>query len=162
MALKNLKKGILNNKLKDFVFNLNFQEYQNFLINFAKGKVGLDPEYYLVESLAKCLHRPIFLVSSLAKHREKPIIQFNSESEKPPFIYGIYQREGYEIFKPFFINKHVEFKLDQLKDKMQIIAYVAKTVPEAFKSRPILGLEVFAILTALYSLQRFISGVKVK
>ena len=161
MALKNLKKGILNNKLKDFVFNLNFQKYQEFLINFAKGKVGLDPEYYLIESLASCLHRPIILVSSLSKHREKPIIQFNSESEKPPFIYGIYQREGYEIFKPFFINKHVEFKLDQLKDKMQIIAYVAKTVPEAFKSRPILDLEVFAILTALYSLQRFISGVKV-
>ena len=161
MALKNLKKGILNNKLKDFVFNLNFQEYQNFLIKFAQGKVGLDPEFYLAESLAKCLHRPITIVSSLARHREKPIIHFNSESDKPPLIYGLYQREGYEIFKPFFINKHVEFKLDQLKNKMQIIAYVAKTVPEAFKSRPILDLEVFAILTALYSLQRFISGVKV-
>ena len=88
----------------------------------------MDPEYYLVESLAKYLHRPIILVSSLTRHRKKPIIQFNSESEKPPFIYGIYQREGYEICKPFFINKHVEFKLDKLMDKMQIIAYVANTV----------------------------------
>ena len=53
------------------------------------------------------------------------------------------------------------FKLDDLKGKIQVVAYVAKTVPEAFKSRPILDLEVFAILTALYSLQRFISGVPV-
>ena len=54
------------------------------------------------------------------------------------------------------------FKLDHLKGKIQVIAYVAKTVPETFKSRPILDLEVFAILTSLYSLQRFISGVKVQ
>jgi hypothetical protein len=48
-----------------------------------------------------------------------------------------------------------------LKGKVQVIAYSSKTVPEAFKSRPIIDLEIFALLTALYNLQRFISGVKV-
>ncbi len=42
------------------------------------------------------------------------------------------------------------------------MAYLAKTIPDAFLSRPILYLEVFAILTSLYSLQRYISGVRVK
>jgi hypothetical protein len=35
-------------------------------------------------------------------------------------------------------------------------------VPESFKSRPILDLEVFGILTALHSFNRLISGVPVK
>jgi hypothetical protein len=44
--------------------------------------------------------------------------------------------------------KNVEFNLDSLKDCVQIVAYVAKTIPDAFLSRPILDLEVFAILTS--------------
>ena len=43
---------------------------------------------------------------------------------------------------------------------MQIIAYLAKSVPEAFKSRLIIDLEAFTILTALHSLQRYISNTK--
>jgi hypothetical protein len=43
---------------------------------------------------------------------------------------------------------------------VQIIAYLAKSVPEAFRSRSILDLEAFAILTALHSLQRYISNTK--
>ncbi len=37
------------------------------------------------------------------------------------------------------------------------MAYVAKTIPDAFLSRPILDLEVFAILTSLNSLQRSVT-----
>jgi len=66
-----------------------------------------------------------------------------------------------ENILPFFQNKNREFKIDSLKNKVQVIAYVSKTVPETFKSRPILDLEVFGLLTSLFSLQRFISGVKV-
>jgi hypothetical protein len=44
---------------------------------------------------------------------------------------------------------------------MEVIAYSAKTVPEGFRSRSILDLEVYSILNSLYSMQRFISGVKV-
>ena len=162
MALKKLKSGILNNKLKDFTFNLNYNEYKQYLDNFGQGTVGMDPELYLAEAFASSIHRPIIFISSFARHKNKQIFHFNHDSEKPPLIYGIYLREGKEIFLPFFYNKHTEFKLDHLKGKIQVIAYVAKTVPETFKSRPILDLEVFAILTSLYSLQRFISGVKVQ
>jgi len=161
MAMKNLRKGILNNKLKDFVFKLNYENYSQFVTDFLEGKVGMDPELLLAESLAQAMHRPMVIISSLKKHNGCKIFQFNWESDKPPLVYGLYQRDQHEIFKPFFHNKHVEFKLDVLKGKIQIIAYMAKTVPETFKSRPILDLEVFAILTALHNLQRFISGVKV-
>ncbi len=37
MAMKKLKGGILNAKLKDFTFNLDFQKYKDFTIAFTKG-----------------------------------------------------------------------------------------------------------------------------
>lgn len=160
-AVAHLRKGILNNKLKDFTFKLDHYAYQKFLDDFKAGRVGPDPDFYLIEALANILYRPIILISTLEKHKQKPILHFNAHSEKPPLILGLYIRMGHRLFKPFYYNKHSEFRLDQLKNKLQIIAYVSKTIPEAFNSRPILDLEVFAILTALYSLHRFISGVPV-
>ncbi len=162
-AVKRMRKnGILNNKLKDFTFDLNYKDYTDFINDFVSGKVGLDPELYLAESLSTELHRPMIFISSLDRHKQKPIFSFNvATSHTPPLVYGIYMRENQEIFLPFFLNKHLEFKNDSLKGKVQVIAYVSKTVPEAFKSRPIIDLEIFALLTALYTLQRFISGVKV-
>jgi hypothetical protein len=88
--------------------------------------------------------------------------QFNSQADRPPLVYGIYEKDNQEIFLPFFHNRNVEFKLDTLKGKIQIIAYVAKTVPETFRARSILDLETFAILSAISTLHRYISSVKVK
>lgn len=161
LAVTHLRKGILNNKLKDFTFNLDYPSYQKFLDDFKAGRVGPDPDFYLIEALANILYRPIIIISTLEAHKNKPLIHLNAHSERPPLILGVYQRREHKIFKPFFLNKHSEFKLDSLKNKIQIIAYVSKSIPEAFTSRPILDLEVFAILTALYSLHRFISGVPV-
>ena len=161
IALKKLKSGILKNKLRDFTFNLDFYKYTKFLDDFACGKVGLDPEFYLAESLAYGLFRPMIFISTLSRHNKYKIFEYNHTSSKPPLVYGIYQCGDKEIFLPYFHNKNVEFKLDHLKGKIEIIAYIAKTVPETLRSRPILDLEAFAILTALHSLQRFISGVKV-
>jgi hypothetical protein len=81
--------------------------------------------------------------------------------DKPPIVLGLYWRGGYEIFQPFFLNKSPEFRIDHLKGRLEVVAYMSKTLPEGFQSRPILDLEVFALLTALYSMQRFISGVPV-
>jgi hypothetical protein len=144
-AVKRMRKnGILNNKLKDFTFDLNYKDYTDFINDFVSGKVGLDPELYLAESLSIELHRPMIFISSLDRHKQKPIFSFNvATSHTPPLVYGIYLRENQEIFLPFFLNKHLEFKNDSLKGKVQVIAYVSKTVPEAFKSRPIIDLEIF-------------------
>ncbi len=148
--------------MRDFVFKMNFEKHKEYLQNFLRGKVGVDPEFLLVEAMAIALMRPIIVISSLKRHNSKPVLNFNSDKDMPPIILGVYERQGIEIFKPFFLNKNVRFNLDSLKDRVQIVAYVAKTIPNAFLSRPILDLEVFAILTSLYSLQRYISGVKVK
>ena len=78
----------------------------------------------------------------MQRHKQKSVFHFNHTSDKPPLIYGVYERDGKEIFFSYFHNKNVEFKLDHLKGKIEVIAYVAETVPDTFKSRPILDFEV--------------------
>ncbi|RPH78729.1 MAG: hypothetical protein EHM77_06640, partial [Planctomycetaceae bacterium] len=159
--LKQPTNAIWFNKLKDHTFDLNFGKCNEFLKSFIAGKVGLDPNYYLAEMMAVILGRSITFISSVDRHANKPVWTINPSNDRPPLILGIYLRDNIEIFKPFFLNKHSEFNLDSLKDRIQIIAYCSKSIPETLRSRPILDLEVFAILSALYSLNRFISGVEV-
>ncbi len=123
--------------------------------------VGPDPNMYLIHSMALCLYRPIIIISSLERHSDKKVIHFHENCNKPPIIVGLYQRDEHEIYLPFYFNRNTEFKLDHLKGKINIIGYTAKCVPPGFESRSILDMEVFAILTTLYSFQKLISGVKV-
>jgi hypothetical protein len=64
------------------------------------------------------------------------------------------------VYLPFFHNKNLEFSMDSIRGKVQIIAYLAKSCGDKFKSRPILDLESFAILVALESFERYISGTR--
>ncbi len=94
MSLKKLRSGILHNKLKDCTFQLNYNNYQQFIDNFGKGTAGIDPELDLADALASCLHRPMIFISSLKRHAQRQLFQFNHTSDKPPLIYGIYERKG--------------------------------------------------------------------
>ncbi len=160
LATTELKKGILAIKLKDQSFNNNHANYKTFLQEFDAGKHQLDKDLLLAQALAKGLHRCFIFISSLENDASQPIFKFNAESTKPPLIFGIHRVENKTIFTPYFYNKNLEFNIDSLKGKIQIIAYLAKSVPEAYKSRSILDLEALAILTALHSLQRYISNTK--
>jgi hypothetical protein len=162
LAMKQLRGSILNSKLKDFVFNLNIHNYHVFVDDFLAGKVGIDKNMYLIEALAIKLQRPMTVLSTLPEHSKKRIITFNANSDRPPLIFGLYEREKEWIFTPFYWNKNTEFNLDALRGKLEIVAYSAKTVPTAFRSRSILDLEVYALLNSLHSMQRFISGVPLK
>ena len=95
----------------------------------------MDPNLLLGESLAQALYRPIIILTTLDRHRIQPVIQFNHNSVRPPLIYGLHQVGEHKIFTPYFLNKEMEFRLDDLKNKIEIVAYMAKTVPEDFKSR---------------------------
>ena len=158
LAVNEIKKGILGIKLKDQSFNNHHNNYRTFLQEFESGMHNIDKDWLLVEALAKATFRCMIFLSSLNEHHEKPIFKYNSESTKPPLIFGVYRVDNNIIFTPYFYNKNMEFSIDSLKGKIQIVAYLAKSVPDQFKSRSILNLEVFVILTALHSLQRYISN----
>jgi hypothetical protein len=86
----------------------------------------MDKDWILLEALAMATFRPIIILSSLPEHRDKKIIKYNHESVKPPIILETYRVEGQLIFTPYFYNKNLEFCIDSLKGKVQIVAYLAK------------------------------------
>lgn len=160
LAVTELKKGVLAIKLKDMAFNNDHRAYRNYLQEFENGEHELDDHSLLIQALARGLHRCFIILDSTAEEVSKKIIKYNTESTKPPLIFGLYKTKIGNIYTPYFHNKNLEFNISSLKGKIQIIAYLAKSVPEAYKSRSILDLEALAILTALHSLQRYISNTK--
>jgi hypothetical protein len=155
LAVKQLKKGILGIKLKDMGFDNHHLNYRKFLSEFEQGLHDLDPDLLLAQALATATHRPYIFFSTLPEHENNPIFKFNTDCKNPPLIFGIHQFQNKRIFQPYFRNKNMEFSLDSLKGKVQIVAYLAKSVGINFKDRTILDLEAFSILESLHSLIYF-------
>jgi hypothetical protein len=109
LAVKEVKKGVLGLKLRDFQFNNNYMMYKDYLENFKKGLVGIYDNFFLIEAFAIALYRPVILISTLKQHQENPILKYNNESTKPPLIFAVYKNEGKVYFMPFFFNKNVAF-----------------------------------------------------
>ena len=160
MVVKELKKRILGIRLKDQVFDNNHMNYHNYIDVFARGENFPDKEFIIVRAMAQALHRCFILISSLPEHKNKPLIKIQESQEKtrPPIILGVYSVNGKYVYLLFFYNKNLEFSIDGIKGKVQIIAYLVKSCGDKFKSRPILDLESFAILVASESFGRYISG----
>ena len=161
LAVKEVKKGVLGLKLRDFQFNNNYMMYKDYLENFKRGLVGIDENFFLIEAFAIALYRPVILISTLKQHQGNPILKFNNESTKPPLIFAVYKNEGKIYFMPFFFNKNVAFILSDLYHKIEIIAYCSKTIPDTMLHAGILTQELVAILFALKSLNRFLSSADV-
>jgi hypothetical protein len=66
-AVKQLKSSILNSQLKDFIFDMNWNNYNDYLLAFKAGKAKLDNNFYLLKALAIYLQRPIIIISTLKK-----------------------------------------------------------------------------------------------
>jgi hypothetical protein len=161
-AVKQLKSSSLNSQLKDFIFDMNWNNYTDYLLAFKAGKATLDNNFYLLKALAIYLQRPIIIISTLKRHNYKEIIHLNETSSRPPIVLGLLMRQGHEIYTPCFVNKNSEFNIGTLAGLINMVAYIAKTVPEALRSKCILDLEVPAILTVLFAVQKLISNVPVK
>jgi hypothetical protein len=162
MVVQELKKGILGIRLKDQIFDNNHTEYRKFLEEYRRGLHFPDKDFIIIRALAQALHRCIILLSSLEEHREQPCIKISEtyEKSKPPIVLGVYRVDGELVFLPLFHNKNLEFSIESIRGKVQIIAFLAKSCGDKFKDRPILDLEGFAILVALESFQKYVSGSK--
>jgi len=161
-CIKKIKPSILGLKLKDFIFDQNSKDYHNFIDKLRSTQGEVDPDLYVVEALALVLTRPIIVISTLEKHLNSPILKYNGHINKPPFIYSLFQKENKLIFRPYFINKHVQFDLRKLQGKrFEIIAYHSKAIPETKKAKAIIDNELFAILHSLHHFRKFIGQAEV-
>ena len=85
--------------MKDFTFNLDYTAYNDFLNDFLKGKVSMDPDLLLVQALAEHLFRPIVIISTLSRHDGNKILKFNANSEKKT-LSTVYVKDRGTRFSP--------------------------------------------------------------
>ena len=146
---------IIKQKILDDQFKNDLQEYKSFVEKFLQRAVQIDQKLHLITALAQALYRTIIIVSSLPEHSEKPILKFNPNVEKPPFILGLYEKGENKIFRPYFIDKDSEFNVKQL-EKFEIVYFLSKLIAKEDLLKPILELELMALLYALFFFQKFL------
>ena len=146
---------IIKQKILQNQFNNNLNDYKVFTTDFLNNQGLLDNDLELLKALAMALYRTIIVVSSLDVHSKNPIIKFNPHVEKPPFILGLYKKSNILIFRPYFIDKNSDFDVKQL-EKFQIVHFWSKIIPNDYVTKPILELELMALLLALNGLDKLI------
>ncbi len=148
---------IIKQKILQNQFHNNLNDYKLFTNNFLHNQGPLDNNLELLTALALSLYRTIIVISSLEIHSKNPILKFNPHVEKPPFILGLYSKSDILIFRPYFIDKNSDFDLKQL-EKFQIVHFWSKIIPNDYLTKPILELELMALLLALNGLDKLIGN----
>ena len=148
---------IIKQKILQNQFHNNLNDYKLFTNNFLHNQGPLDNNLELLTALALSLYRTIIVISSLEIHSKNPILKFNPHVEKPPFILGLYSKSDILIFRPYFIDKNSDFDLKQL-EKFQIVHFWSKIIPNDYLNKPILELELMALLLALNGLDKLIGN----
>ena len=148
---------IIKQKILQNQFNNNLENYKLFTNNFLFHQGPLDDNFELLAALAMSIFRTIIVISSLDIHAHNPILKFNPHVEKPPFILGLYKKSNFYIFRPYFIDKNSDFDLKQL-EKFQIVHFWSKIIPDTYITKPILELELMALLLALNGLDKLIGN----
>ena len=159
--VKKVKSSLVNHKILDFQFHGDRYKYQEFLKNFQFNQGPIDDNFHLVEVLAKTLNRPITLISSLQVHKNKHIMKFVHHSQKPPFVLGVYQKNSYIIFRPYFVNRNTAFNLKEVANTFQIVSFWSKSISQKDSLRPIVEKELYAILGALDTFSKLIGRSEV-
>ena len=158
-VVQHIKKSILHLQIKDFAFNNNYLDYKNF-IEQLKTVGAPDKELYTVQALAVILTRPVMIISSLPVHKDKPILKYNYHLQKPPYIFGLYEKSEKYIYKPFYMDRENIYDLRQLRSRFEIIAYHCRALParKSVNTAAIIDSEFFAILTSLSALSKYIGN----
>ena len=151
-----LKKSIMKFRLMTDCFENNKQKYEDFIHSFLHNQGSVDDKFYIIDLISDILHRPFILISTLPHHKGKEFFKFTQSSTKPPFVFGVYQKETQIIFRPYFVDKNSSFDLKELQNKFQIVAFWTKAISKADKIKSILDKELYAILGALNALSSLI------
>ena len=153
--LEKLKLSIIKFKLIE-QFQGCKNTYDTFIKKLNNGILPVDPQFQIIELTAQIMSRPFIIISSLPRHKSNQLIKFEAHVQKPPFIFGLQEHDGLEIFLPYFINKAGAFDIKQIKPSFQIVSFWSKAISEQDKKRPIIEKELFAILASLHAMKPMI------
>ena len=157
IAIQNIKKSELSLNLQTFTFRNDLTAYQRYIMDLRENQTQVDKDNYTLDALARGLFRQFIVISETANHNENHIKHYNSKIDtKPPFIFGLYERKGKIIFRPYIIDKNLNYELSKDHRKFEVILYHSRAIPPNMIKSHIFINEVFALLSSLDALKSYV------
>ena len=153
-AVLKAKKNIVFHKLKTFNFGGHHLNTLKFLDDFQNKHGQIDTFLHMLLPLAETLRRTIILLEMNAK--EEITVQVYNSNDKAPLIIALYRTQNNLIFYPFKNTTYQSMNVDEFKDKIQIVSYYSKTIPQSTSQLDICQLEALGILYALDTYKSYI------
>lgn len=155
-----LKPSMAAQKIKDFQFDSHLGNYNAFLKQDLESGYFIDEKMYILEVLPQILRRKCIFISELEIHDLEKHFMYGEDYTNPPFIFGIYKNDKYPIFRPFYFDKNKDFNLKQFEQKLEIVSFWSKVIPEADLNKTINQLEINALILALRHFKKLIAGAE--
>ena len=146
-AVLKAKKNIVFHKLKTFNFGGHHLNTMKFLDDFQNKSGQVDTFLHMILPLAETLRRTIILIEMTEK--EAIQVQVYNSNDRAPLIIALYRTQNNLIFYPFKNTTYQSMSVDEFKDKIQIVSYYSKTIPQTTSQLDICQLEALGILYAL-------------
>ena len=153
--LEKLKKSIIKYKILEKMNN-DQNEFNNFIKQLENNIIPIDRDFLIITLIAQILSRPIFVISALPEHSGNQLIKYENQIQKPPIILGVQEKNKNIIFRPYFINKHSSFSLEDLQDTLQIVTFWSKAISPKDYHKDIALKELYCIVAALAALKPLI------
>ena len=146
-AVLKVKKTIIFHKLKTFNFGGHHINTLKFLDDFQNKHGQIDTFLHMLLPLAETLRRTIILLEMSDNETVK--VQVYNSNDRAPLIIALYRTQNHLIFYPFKNTTYQSMNVDEFKDKIQIVSYYSKTIPQTTSQLDICQLEALGILYAL-------------
>ena len=153
-AVQKAKKNIVFHKLKTFNFGGHHINTMKFLDDFQNNYGQVDSFLHMLLPLAETLRRTIILLEMNEKEQVNTHV-YNS-NDKAPLIIALYRTQHNLIFYPFKNTTYQSMNVEEFKDKIQIVSYYSKTIPQTTSQLDICQLEALGILYALEAYKSYI------
>ena len=148
------KKGLVFNKLKTFNFGGHHLKTKTYMTDFQEGAANIDNYMFTLEVAAEVIKRTIVVI--ILDEDERIQTKVFNPNDKQEIILGAYRQKNGYLFYPFKRVDMDNFKLADFQNKIQIVAFFSRTVPQTTSVLDIAQVEAIGILWTLDHFKKYI------
>jgi hypothetical protein len=156
--VKLCKKGLAMHKLKTYSFGGHHTNTMDYLSKFQKGEANIDNFLFMLELLAEEIKRTIIVI--VLRENEKVTTEVFNPNDKPEIILAAYKLNNNYLFYPLKRVDHDTLKVNDFRNRIQIVAFFSRTVPQTTSVLDIAQVEAIGILWTLEKFKQYVKMAK--
>ena len=148
------KKGLVFSKLKTFNFGGHHINTKSYLTDFQQGCANIDNYMFLLELAAETLKRTIIII--ILDEDEKVETKVFNPNDKPEIVLAAYRQKNEYLFYPFKRVDLDTLRVVDFQNRIQIVSFFSRTVPQTTSVLDIAQVEAIGILWTLDHFKKYI------